>query len=136
MYTVKEISKEMGMSEHTIRYYTDRGLVPNVKRDKNGHRVFDEESVNWLTSVKCLRECGMSLDSIKEYEELSILGDSTVEARYEIIAKQRDAAVEQLEEAKRRLEYLNKKVGFYIDIIDKKKPDLMNPNNWPVKPGN
>lgn len=136
MYTVKEISKLMGMSEHTIRYYTDRGLVPNIKRDKNGNRVFDEESVNWITSVKCLRECGMSLDSIKEYEELSMLGDTTVEARYEIIVKQRDVAIKQLEEAQKRLEYLNKKVGIYTDIMNKKEPDLMNPNNWPVKHAN
>lgn len=31
-YTVKQIAELMGMSEHTIRYYTDLNLLP-VKRD-------------------------------------------------------------------------------------------------------
>lgn len=33
MYTVKEVSKQLGLTQHTIRYYTDKGLVPNVQRD-------------------------------------------------------------------------------------------------------
>ena len=30
MYTVKEIAKCLNMTEHTIRYYTDMGLVPTL----------------------------------------------------------------------------------------------------------
>ena len=41
MYTVKEISELLDMTEHTIRYYTDMGLVPSIKRDKNGNRLFE-----------------------------------------------------------------------------------------------
>ena len=44
-YTVKQISEIMGMSEHTIRYYTDLNLLP-VKRDSANRRIFDEESIN------------------------------------------------------------------------------------------
>jgi Predicted transcriptional regulators len=52
MYTVKEIAKLLDMTEHTVRYYTDMGLVPSLKRDKNGNRLFDEESKNWLIGIK------------------------------------------------------------------------------------
>ena len=74
MYTVKEAVKEisdiLGLTEHTIRFYTDKGLVPGVMRDKNNCRLFTEESMNWLIGVKHLKECGMTLDSIKTYIEL------------------------------------------------------------------
>jgi hypothetical protein len=46
MYTVKEVAKLLNMTEHTVRYYTDMGLVPSLKRDKNGNRLFDEKSKN------------------------------------------------------------------------------------------
>lgn len=35
MYTVKENAKQLGFTEHTIRFYTDKGLVPGVMRDQN-----------------------------------------------------------------------------------------------------
>jgi len=34
MYTVKEVAKLLDLTEHTVRYYTDKGLVPSVQRDK------------------------------------------------------------------------------------------------------
>lgn len=42
MYTVKEIAKLLNMSEHSVRYYCDTGLVPSLKRNKNGSRIFNE----------------------------------------------------------------------------------------------
>ena len=89
MYTVKEAAKQLGFTEHTIRFYTDKGLVPGVMRDKNNCRLFTEESMNWLIGVKHLKECGMTLDSIKTYIELCLQGDSTIETLYNIILKQK-----------------------------------------------
>ena len=63
MYTVKEAAKQLGFTEHTIRFYTDKGLVPSVIRDKNNCRLFTEESMNWLIGIKHLKECGMTLDA-------------------------------------------------------------------------
>jgi DNA-binding transcriptional MerR regulator len=89
MYTIKETAKLMEMTEHTLRYYTDKGLVPTVKRDKNNNRLFDDESINWLTGIKYLRASGMSIEAIKEYIDLCLEGDSTIEQRYQIILKQK-----------------------------------------------
>ena len=106
MYTVKEAARILGLTEHTIRFYTDKGLVPSVKRDKNNNRLFDEESINWLTGIKYLRDCGMPLESVKEYVALCLEGDATIEQRYQIILRQQETARAQLEEAARRLEYM------------------------------
>lgn len=134
MYTVKEIAAVMGMTEHTIRYYTDKGLVPSVRRNaSNNHRLFDEDSVNWLSMIRCLRECGMPIEAIKEYCDLCLEGDATIERRYQIILEQKAAAKAQLEEAKRRVAYMCKKERHYLDIIQHHLPDSMNPDKWPTK---
>ena len=83
-YTVKQIAELMGMSEHTIRYYTDLNLLP-VKRDSGNRRVFDEESINWLMGIKCLKGCGMSIEDIKRYGDLCLQGDETLAERREIM---------------------------------------------------
>ena len=68
-YNVKEASKKIQMSVHNIRYYTNLELVPSLKHDKHGNRVFDDESLNWLICIRFLRESGMSLSDIKHYFE-------------------------------------------------------------------
>lgn len=130
MYTVKDIAEKLNLSEHTIRFYTDKGLVPNLKRDKNNIRIFDEESINWLTGAKYLKACGMSIDDIKRYVDMCMEGDSTVYSRYEIILKQRESAYEQLEAAKQRLQYLELKTKHYLDIVNHIIPDDTNPGKW------
>ena len=45
MYTMKEVCQIIGWSYETLKYYCKEGLIPNVKRDKNNYRVFDENNI-------------------------------------------------------------------------------------------
>jgi DNA-binding transcriptional MerR regulator len=130
MYTVKEVAKLLDLIEHTVRYYTDKGLVPNIKRDKNNNRLFDDKSIDWLTGVKYLKQSGMSLDAIKAYVDLCLEGDSTVQERYKIILAQKAVVLAQLEEAQRRAKYMEDKSNHYLDIINHVIPYNTNPGKW------
>lgn len=130
MFTVKDVSKMLDLTEHTVRFYTDKGLVPSVKRDKNNIRLFDEESINWLTGVKYLRDCGMPLDAVKQYVDLCLEGDSTIRQRWQIIQDQIIKAKAQKAEAERRLEYLEKKAALYQETMNHQLRDQLNPAKW------
>lgn len=126
-YTVKQIAEMMNMTEHTIRFYTDKKLLP-CKRDNNNRRVFDEESINWLKGIQCLRGCGVSIEDIKVYSDLCLSDDeNALQARYEFMCRQRDLAHQRLEEAKALVEYMDHKVQHYEDIIAGKLDDDTNP---------
>ncbi|WP_372587257.1 MerR family transcriptional regulator [Priestia megaterium] len=45
--------------------------------NKNNIRLFDQESINWLTGVKYLKQCGMTVEDIKTYVDLCLKGGST-----------------------------------------------------------
>ena len=128
-YTLKEICKMSGMTEHTIRYYTDKGLLP-CRRDGANRRIFDDDSLNWLTAIRCLKGCGMSIES-----DLCRLEDSeeNLKARYEILLQYRDLAYEKLKEAKERVAYMDKKTRHYEDILAGRVPDDMNPKEQSAK---
>lgn len=130
MYTVKEVSEILNMTEHTIRFYTDKGLVPSLKRDKNNNRLFDEKSINWLKGAKNLRGCGMTVDAIKNYVDLCLQGDSTINERYEIILKQKEITDAKLVEITQKAKYLENKANHYLDIINHLVSDNTNPNKW------
>ena len=125
-YTVKEIAEMMELTKHTIRFYTDKGLMP-CGRDKNNRRVFDDESINWLTGIKCLKKCGVSIEDIKSYSDLCIEGDSALEARYQFMLKQRVLAYQRMQEAKEVVEYMERKVKHYEDILNGIASDDTNP---------
>ncbi len=124
-YTVKELSEKMGVTQHTIRYYTDQGLLP-CRRDKNNHRIFDEGAVSWLMGIQCLRKCNISIEDIQAYCRLCEEGDASIPARYEFMVKQRQRALDRLREAQKVADYMDKKVRHYEDILSRTIPDDTN----------
>ncbi|SFB36409.1 DNA-binding transcriptional regulator, MerR family [Lentibacillus halodurans] len=130
MHTVKEAALITGLTEHAVRFYTDKGLVPSVSRNKNNIRLFDEESINWLYGAKCLKQTGMPIEKIKTYVDLCLEGDSTVPQRFALIKEYKEAALVQLEEAKRRVSHLEQKTTQYQAILEHRIPDTTNPSKW------
>lgn len=126
-YTMKEMSKKMELTEHTLRFYTDKGLLP-CQRDGNNRRVFDDESINWLEGIKCLRKCGVSIEDIKAYSDLCLSDEpDALQKRYEFMKKQKEIANERLKEAQELATYMEHKVEHYEDIISGKIQDDTNP---------
>ncbi len=129
--TIKEFAQKFNVSEHTIRYYTDIGLLP-CQRDDRNRRVFNEESENWMQGITCLKGCGASIEDIKEYCRLCLLEENTetLKARYHMILKQREAAHKRVEEAIAAAKYMDDKVKHYEDILSGLIPDDSNPKTW------
>ena len=131
IYTLRQFARMFNTTEHTIRYYTDIGLLP-CQRNKGNRRVFNEESVNWMQGITCLKGCGASIEDIKEYCDLCRQPESreTLCARYQIILRQREQAYKRIEEAKATAAYMDEKVQHYQQILSGLIPDDSNPQNW------
>ena len=130
-YTMKQFAEMFQTTEHTLRYYTDIGLLP-CKRDSGNRRVFDDASANWMQGITYLKKCGASLQDIKEYCRLCQLEESeeNLRARYQIIKKQQEQAHRRAAEAKAAADYIDYKVQHYEDILAGLAPDDMNPGSW------
>lgn len=131
-YTVKEFAEMLHTTEHTVRYYTDIGLLP-CKRDGGNHRIFDETAVNWMKDITCLKNCGMPMKDIKKYFDLCQLEESeeNLLARYRIIVRQHDAAHKRVAEAQATADYIDFKLKHYEEILAGRIPDNTNPMNCP-----
>lgn len=130
-YTMKQMAEMFDVTEHTLRFYTDKGLLP-CERDGGNRRIFNDESVNLMHGIKCLKGCGASIEDIREYCRLCLLEESeeNLQARYAIIKKQREEACKRLEEAMATLKYMDDKVAHYEAILAGSAPDDTNPRNW------
>ncbi|MBS6644151.1 MAG: MerR family transcriptional regulator [Clostridiaceae bacterium] len=135
MYSVKQVAEIMEMTEHAIRFYTDKGLLP-CQRDSNNRRIFDDESLNWLLGIKCLKRCGVSIEDIKVYSDLCLKGDTTLEERYQFMVEQQKIAYQHLKEAQELVKYMDHKVQHYEDIMASRVPDDTNPATQIIPPCN
>jgi DNA-binding transcriptional MerR regulator len=117
---MKEACRETGMNYEALKFYCNEGLVPNVKRDANNHRVFDDRDVAWIKSLTCLKNCGMSIQEMKVYIGLCMKGESSIPERKEILARKREALLERMNQLQESIDYIDWKQGFYDDVLSGK----------------
>lgn len=126
MYTMMQVCRELDMTYQTLKYYCNEGLVPNVKRDKNNRRIFDERDVKWIQNLSCLKKCGMSIQEMKEYVELCLQGQSSILQRKEILTKKQEALRVSIKELEDSIAYIDWKQNFYDEVLSGKRPYVSN----------
>ncbi|MGN1140757.1 MAG: MerR family transcriptional regulator [Oliverpabstia sp.] len=126
MFTMKQVCEETNMTYQALKYYCNEGLIPNVKRDSNNHRVFDERDVKWIKDLVCLKKCGMSIQEMKEYLELCLEGESTIPQRKEMLAKKQAALRVSIQELEDSVSYIDWKQNFYDEVLSGKRPYVSN----------
>ena len=122
MYTMKQVCQKLDMTYETLKYYCKEGLIPNVKRDKNNYRIFDNNNINWISSLTCLKKCGMSIQDMKKYLGLCLQGSSSIPDRKEMLAVQRKLLIQKMNELKESIDFIDWKQNFYDEILTGKRP--------------
>lgn len=126
IYTMMNVCRELDIPYQTLKFYCNQGLVPNVKRDKNNRRIFDEKDVKWIKDLTCLKKCGMSIQEMKEYLDLCLQGESTIPQRKEMLARKQNALRASVKEIEASIDYINWKQNFYDEVLSGKKEYVSN----------
>jgi MerR family mercuric resistance operon transcriptional regulator len=84
-----EVARLAGIHVETLRYYEDVGLLPPPARTAAGRRLYDDDTVALLQSIRAARSFGLGIDDI-----LSVL--ATLERTLSELAR--------LEERRQKLE--------------------------------
>ena len=69
-YAIGEISRLVELSQRTIRYYEEIGLLHSVRRIENGKRVYTDSDVRRLKFINRLKVLGLSLAEMVELEKI------------------------------------------------------------------
>ena len=69
-YRIGEISAKVGLTERTIRYYEELGLLESVKRLDGGVRVYTDDDVRRLKYIGKLKTLGLTLHEMLELERM------------------------------------------------------------------
>ena len=112
-YTVGEMAKLLGVTASTLRYYDKEGLLPFVERSSSGIRMFRESDIEWLRIIECMKKAGMPIKDIREYIELALKGDNTIELRLRMFRRQKEVLRQKPEEMQHTMEMVDYKCWYY-----------------------
>jgi len=120
MYTMKEACTQTGLTYETLKFYCNQGLVPNVKRDHNNRRIFDDKDIAWINSLSCLKNCNMSITEMKDYIDLCKKGAESIPERKIILEKKQKELFLLIEKLNEAVAYIDWKQQFYDDVLSGK----------------
>jgi DNA-binding transcriptional MerR regulator len=119
-YTIGEIAETTGLSIHTLRYYEKEGIMPSVKRNDSGIRIYEKTDLEVLQFICCLKETGMPVIDIKKFVNLLVQGDHTIEHRIDLLQKQKENVQSQVDQLMSYIQMLDRKVQIYKTILANK----------------
>ena len=126
VYTVGEMAKLLGVAASTLRYYDKEGLLPFVERSSGGIRMFRESDIEWLQVIGCMKKAGMSIKDIRQYIEMALQGDDTIDLRLAMFRRQQEVLKQQMAELQHTMEMVDYKCWYYETAIKDGNEDAIN----------
>jgi MerR family transcriptional regulator, repressor of the yfmOP operon len=68
--SIGDIAQKLEMSQRTIRYYEEIGLLNSIKRVEAGRRVYTDMDLRRLKLIKRLKIMGLTLSEMQELEAM------------------------------------------------------------------
>src|ERR1700743_633416 len=67
--TIGDVSRRSGLSEPTLRYYEEIGLIGPIERDaSSGHRRYGADDLDTVSALACLRAMGVGIEDMRTYQ--------------------------------------------------------------------
>lgn len=117
-YSIGQVEEKLAVPTSTLRFYDKKGLLPFVDRDEAGRRSFKDNDLNFLEVIECMKKCGMTISEIRHFIELCMAGDVTLDARYDLLAKEEAAVTKQIAELQEQLAFLHYKMWYFKTAVE------------------
>ena len=108
-----QAAEQSGFSLDTLRYYERIGLLNGISRAPSGHRRFDDDDLEWLGVLRCLRDTGMPIARMRRYAELARAGESTMVERMRLLTEHDAQVGERIAALEAQRQHLREKIGWY-----------------------
>src|ERR1700722_19780244 len=111
--TIQEVSRRSGLSEPTLRYYEEVGLIGPVDRDaRSGHRRYHDEDLDVLMALACLRALGMGIGDMRTYQgNRSRSGPAVAAEQRDLLLRHATRITAEIATLHTRLDYLREKAA-------------------------
>ncbi|WP_051342303.1 MerR family transcriptional regulator [Pseudonocardia spinosispora] len=103
-FTIGELAAKTGLTQHTLRYYENAGLLLDISRRSNGRRVYFTGDLERAILLTKLRSSGMSIAELRQFVEMSMSDGVDAATRRETLRNCRRQIAERIDRLREALE--------------------------------
>ncbi|MBB6554653.1 MerR family transcriptional regulator [Nonomuraea rubra] len=113
-FTIQDVSRRSGLSEPTLRYYEDVGLIGPIARDeRSGHRRYRTEDVSEIEILACLRAVGVGIEDMRTYQANRSRGREAAAEQRDLLLRHAERVEAEIAAQQARLVYLREKAALW-----------------------
>ncbi|WP_216857504.1 MerR family transcriptional regulator [Paenibacillus tritici] len=120
-YSIKTIAQKSGLSQYTLRYYEREGVLPVVARDVNGNRCFDDEDLELISLICCLKDTGMAIADIKQFIALSKEGSDALSDQCRLLQEHKQHIEEKIQFFQSFAQKIDHKIAYFSSLANEAK---------------
>lgn len=114
LMTIQDVSRRSGLSEPTLRYYEEVGLVGPIGRDaSSGHRRYREQDLDTLQALACLRAMGVGIGDMRSYQANRAIGYAAAGDQRDLMLRHATRIETEIETLRVHLDYLRAKAALW-----------------------
>jgi MerR family transcriptional regulator, copper efflux regulator len=112
--TIQDVSRRSGLSEPTLRYYEQVGLIGPIERDESSrHRRYREEDLDTLQALACLRAMGVGTEDMRTYQANRLRGHEAAGEQRDLLTRHAERIEAEIETLHTHLDYLRAKAALW-----------------------
>jgi MerR family transcriptional regulator, copper efflux regulator len=112
--TIQDVSRRSGLSEPTLRYYEEVGLIGPIERDPSSrHRRYREQDLDTLQALACLRAMGVGIEDMRTYQANRAVGHAKAGAQRDLLLRHAERVEAEIKTLRIHLDYLRAKAALW-----------------------
>lgn len=117
-YRTGQLARLCGLTERTIRYYDELGLLKTKKKTRGGQRIYTDSDLVYIKRIIELKSLSFSLEEIKRI--INLAGeDETGEKRRAVLLENYKSKLSEAEKKKRAAEEEIAQLDWHIRQLEK-----------------
>ena len=108
---IGEVAQRVGLATSAIRFYEDRGLIPEPERTESGYRDYEPGVVDRIRFIRAGQAVGLTLRELDDILQIRDQGESPCRHVTDVLVarvREVDQRIEELRELRRDLDRVRK----------------------------
>ena len=112
--TIQDAARQSRLSEPTLRYYEEVGLIGPIERDeRSGHRRYREQDIDSLQVLSCLRSMGVGIQDMRTYQANRAIGAPAATEQRDLLTRHAQRIEKEIQTLQVHRRYLEAKADLW-----------------------
>lgn len=112
--SIQDASRQSRLTEPTLRYYEEVGLIGPIARDaRSGHRRYCEQDIDALQALACLRAMGVGIEDMRTYQANRVIGRAAAGEQRDLLTRHARRIEREIQTLHVHLRYLEAKAELW-----------------------